>query len=1398
LLLVVSATVPLAARQDSPPPSFTSPDALFAHGNRLLVQGTPESLHEALSDFKQAVAAWQKTGEEAKQLDALLAMASTHFYLHDLSNCQKSLEQANQLAAASQDKLGEAKVAFGFALFYDAQRDEPKALEEASRSAQLFHASAKPAEEAQALFFLAMVYQKTNDLPNAIAAYERTLPVAGEAKNAQLEALTAMRLGQLYNLQSGDTAHEKAVAFFEKALPYFETSKDRFNQAMSWWGIATAYDWLKNIESARAAYVHANELAAERKDNSLRGRLLRSLGHDEVELKLWSEAAQHLEQAILLLTAPADNVTRFLAGIDLGTAREQLNDKTGAIKAYETTAEGCQRAGLNNMAATAWLKTAGLHEKSFHWEAAIAASTKAVAAARAPSGASMLPAALTSLSNDYLNSGQHAQSLETSLQVLPLLEGKYRVNTLIVIGINYSWLAQYAKALEYLNQGLSASSPNSAERAGLLAVLAEVHTSLNNLTTAAHEAEEARDIFHTLNIPNGEAKALNQLGLVYQAIGNRSKSETALNAALANERANANSWGEASTLNNLGDIQRYFGDARKAEPLYQQALAIATHNGDAYQQASILHNLGLSQHALGKETESLATLQRALTIRRQLKDPNDEAKVLSAIGMVLLDTGQPQEGFNYLLQSLKLLEGTEDFATRASVLDNMGSTYRYLGSYRDAETYFQKAQDLSNKMSDDISRATILNNLATLELTQALEAGASEDRRKEGLTRASELYGDALGLLQKTGDKFGQAHILISQAMISSEQGRQQEALLLLQRSKALVLETGDIDIHALLEHNTGTVYAKLGDSSIAIQHYRLALPLWRQIGRTDGEEQTQYVIAKAERKAGHLDLALTHVQDAIRLSSALGRRVHTDEQRSSMFATTSSYYEFEIDLLMQLAKLRPGRGYEAQAFEASERSRARSLLDLLAEAHADIRQGVDAQLLAQEKSIERSLAAKEAVRLKLAKSPDTEQGQQALKNEITALRAEYETVQSQIRAKSPAYATLTQPLPLSVKDIQAEVLEADSVLLEYAFGQDRSYLWAITANSIHTYILPPRLEIEKMARRLNTRILDKDPPDDEAAYLSRILLAQAAKDLKHRIVVVADGELQRSVPFAILPDPEHPPGEPLLLNHEVITEPSASAVALLRRNNAGHADQPKLVAMIADPVFGRDDERLQQPSQTSESRSGLPAPSPGPSLSSAGLPDTLPRLKNSGEEARAVLELTRPGQSLAMLGFDANKTAVENARLSDYRVVHFATHGLLNFEHPSLSALALSLYDKSGSPIDGFLTLSDVYNLRLPVKLVVLSACESGQGQLVRGEGIVGLSRGFMYAGAASLIVSLWNVNDQSTAELMRRFYRSYLSDNNARPAAALRAAQLSMLQEERWRLPYYWAAFTLEGDWR
>ena len=276
---------------------------------------------------------------------------------------------------------------------------------------------------------------------------------------------------------------------------------------------------------------------------------------------------------------------------------------------------------------------------------------------------------------------------------------------------------------------------------------------------------------------------------------------------------------------------------------------------------------------------------------------------------------------------------------------------------------------------------------------------------------------------------------------------------------------------------------------------------------------------------------------------------------------------------------------------------------------------------------------------------------------------------------------------------------------------------------------------------------------------------------------------------------------------------PSASVLAVLRRELGDRKPATKTVAVLADPVFAPDDARVKQKvaprrgsGSTQKQQAQNPTSSdPASTLSRAlrsvrGGDDraSLKRLLFSRDEAEAILSAVKPRQAgLEALDFRANRKMAMSDELSQYRIIHFSTHGLLDSRHPESSGLVLSLVDEGGQPQEGFLRLNEIYDLRLNADLVVLSACQTGLGKDVRGEGLIGLTRGFMYAGAPRVVASLWQVDDAATAELMKRFYRGVLHEKLP-PAAALRAAQIEMFKKRQWQSPYFWAAFVLHGEWR
>jgi CHAT domain-containing protein len=617
-----------------------------------------------------------------------------------------------------------------------------------------------------------------------------------------------------------------------------------------------------------------------------------------------------------------------------------------------------------------------------------------------------------------------------------------------------------------------------------------------------------------------------------------------------------------------------------------------------------------------------------------------------------------------------------------------------------------------------------------------------------------------------------------------------------------------------------GEVYLSTGEPRKALECYAQALLLYRAMESRMEEAATLYGIARAKRELGDLTEARAQIEGALNIIESTRTKVMSQDLRSSFLASNQSYYELYIDVLMSLSQRHPAEGYAAAALLASERARARSLLEILMESRFDIRQGVDAALLQRERNLQQRINAKAERLTRLLGGKHTEQDVAEARKEIDSLLADYRQIQAQIRRRSPRYAALVQPQPLTLNEIQEQVLDDDSLLLEYSLGRDRSYLWAITSSQMKCYELPARDKIETAARRLYELLARGDRRELRtqlkiaAAELSRIVLNPVAAQLKgKRLLIVSDGTLQY-IPFASLPEPQPSLadakaagnrqqgieyGPALILQHEVLALPSASVLAILRQEFAGKSSASKAVAVLADPVLVSDDPRIKRPTIRAELHTSVNSQSSDISLIRSARESgvSFERLRYTRQEADTIVSLSKQGASLKAVDFDASKATAINPALGDYRIIHFATHGLINSRHPELSGLVLSLVDERGRPQDGFLRLHDVYNLKLAADLIVLSACQTALGKEVKGEGLIGLTRGFMYAGAARVVASLWDVKDEATAELMKRFYERVFRDR-LKPSAALRAAQISMWKEERWRSPYYWAGFIFQGEWR
>ena len=1003
---------------------------------------------------------------------------------------------------------------------------------------------------------------------------------------------------------------------------------------------------------------------------------------------------------------------------------------------------------------------------------------------------------------------------------------EWQAITFVGIGKVYANLGGKQKALQFFNQALplSRAVENKGGEATTLNNIGGIYSDLGEKQKALQFYNQALPLYRAVGDKGGEATTLNNIGLIYSDLGEKQKALQNYNQALPLLRAVGDRGGEAATLNNIGLIYSDLGEKQKALQYYNQALPLFRAVGDKGGEAATLNNIGAVYSDLGENQKALQYFKQVLPLTRAVRDRGGEATTLNNIGKVYHALGENQKALQFYNQALPLYRAVGDRGGETITLNNIGIVYSDLGEKQKALQYLNQALPLFRAVGDRGMEANTLNNIGAIY----------SDLEKN--QKALQFYNQALPLFRAVGDKGGEAITLTNIGLIYSNLGEKQKALQFYNQALPLSRAVRDKGGEATTLNNIAKVYSDLGENQKALQFYNQALLLYRAVGDRIGEAHTFKNLAKLKREQGNLEASLKHIKNAIAIIEELRGTYTNQDLKTTYFSTVQNYYKFYIDLLMEQHKKNPSQGNDALALHISERSRARGLIELLAQANAKISKNVDPKLIAEEKELQLKRQAQEKILAQLVnQTPLPEDTIKQTETEIQNIINQQKQLKAKIRAQNPERDKLTNPEPLKLPEIQQQ-LDKDTVLLQYSLGEERSYLWLVTPTSLSSYELPKGEEIEEIANRFHRELSSRGFAVDSAEKLSEVILKPVKDKITgKRLVIVADGVLQQ-IPFAALADPsgewgegvegvegeecrditcnvsrgginaEPKPGvninnsnyQPLMLNHEIVNLPSASTIAIQREKIAKRKIAPKKIAILADPVYSSNDERITGKSQSFDldidielERSALKRSAK--SLNRNGWN----RLPNTEIEAQEILKLVSDKSSLQAFDFEANYNWATSKNLNQYQILHFATHGFVNPDRPELSGIVLSLLNKNGQQIPGYLRLADLFEQDYPAELIVLSACETGLGKNVSGEGLVGLTRGLMYAGAARVALSLWNVSDEGTSVLMQEFYKQMLQENK-NPTEALRAAQRKLWANPDWRNPYYWAAFTLQGEWK
>ncbi len=803
---------------------------------------------------------------------------------------------------------------------------------------------------------------------------------------------------------------------------------------------------------------------------------------------------------------------------------------------------------------------------------------------------------------------------------------------------------------------------------------------------------------------------------------------------------------EAHTLDDIGLVYANLERYQDAIKQYNLAMELEREIGQPWETALTLANLADAESAVGRVDLALDCLKQQEQIRKDLNDEFGLAETELGMADVYLMTGEPERALEKLIETLphwpRFRNKEDGKESEIAAYRDLGFAYTAIGNYDSASTALRQAMSLARTLGNKRVTADTL-------VTEAQLAPMRGDS-----ARALQICEQALAASRSAGYRRGEALADIELAKLQMAAGHPRLAREPLQHALAIATQLGQPYDEANARRALGMVDAALGDTPAGQTEYAAALAIERRIGDRFGEVQTLVESARLDDRLQQPEQSLSSLEEALAVIDRTRSSLAAPELRAGYLASQRAAYELSAHVLIELSKKHPAEGYDLRAFDISERAHARTLLDAIGETHV----GLPAQLNAVDASLH-ALASAE-------NSPHRE-------TRIAELLATRNQLESQAGVMNEGTT------PLSLAAIRERLLGGETVLLEYLTGPEQSHLWLVSRTGFRHYSLPGEADLRARVGRLYDSLTTAnrlplthtiaerqallsaadETASREAAALQQVLLPMRASELgKGSLAIVADGPIQM-VPFGYLLAQR---GSPNLIS----MEPSASVLARLRDLEKPNPEGRILI--VADPAYN------------------------GFSAGAAALP--LPPLPMSRQEADYIAKVA-PGRATTLLDFNATLASFEHFAVDRFAVIHIAAHTLLDDRHTDLSGLVLSLVDRQGHRRDGFLPLLDIYKLHLQTGLVVLSACETFIGKDLRGEGFLGLARGFLYAGARQVLASLWKVDDRATAAFMQRFYSAYLHDHLSAPAA-LRRTQSEMSLDPAWRSPRYWAGFVLEGD--
>ena len=866
----------------------------------------------------------------------------------------------------------------------------------------------------------------------------------------------------------------------------------------------------------------------------------------------------------------------------------------------------------------------------------------------------------------------------------------------------------------------------------------------------------------------GVARAFNHIGNVHLQQGDYSRALESFQTSLTMSEALDDKPGIACALTGIGLVHLEQGDYERALERFQKTLAIREALGDNAGIGFTLNNIGRVHYRQGDYTRALELHQKSLAIIEPLEDKVGIAKALSDIGIVYRIQGDYARALEYYRKSLTIYEDGGNKHGIATVLHNIGNLYRLQGDYAQSFESFRKSLALREEIGDKAGIASTLSHLGLFY------------RLRGDYAQALECFQRSLSLSEALGNKAGIARALISIGRVHSAQGNQAQAIEDYQKSLALREAIGNKAEVADTLNNIGEVYVAQGQYSQALDTASRAAALAEQIGYIEVFWKARLVAGAAHRALDEPVQARLAFEEAVTAIETLRANVAGGaEEQQRFFESKVSPYHALVELLT-----RDGRPAEALIF--AERAKSRALLDKLQTGRVNVTKAMTAQEQEQERELNDQLVAlnnqisRETARPKPDQTRLTE-----LKARLQKARLDFEFFQTNLYgAHKELRMQRGEPQPLRIEETVALLPDAASALLEYIVTDDKTYLFAITKAAgktepdVRSYTLQvKRDELDNRTEVFRRQLASRDLGfRASATKLYEMLLKPAEAQLhgKTNLVIAPDDKLWE-LPFQALMTGAN---RFLIVDAAITYAPSLTVLREMakRRKNQVAKPAPATLLALGNPLLGR--EAINRAALTLRD-------------------EMLDPLPEAEKEVKALSRLYGNSRSKVYIGAEAREDRLK-AEATRARVLHFATHGILNNASPMYSYLVLAQGDTNE---DGLLEAWELMQLDLKADLAVLSACETARGRFGAGEGIIGLSWAMFIAGVPSIVVSQWKVESASARDLMINFHRQTLTSPAAAKlkstkAEALRQAALKMMKNPETRHPFYWAGFVLVGD--